>query len=159
MRGIIGFMTFLLLPIAAGAQQGDPINRPVSIDELSGMYKQHSDNKSNKEFEIQTANGTAQSAAGTHFKRDGKEYEIAGKRDVEDTYDAVKSDTFQRVIYAAYELGTGTCTPPTVRKGPEFQVTIDYRPLQPASFEAYVAEVNRKTTSGERWEFTKVRQP
>lgn len=155
MRRILILVVTFLVPLLASAQTGDPINRPVKLDELSSMYQKQSDNESNREFKIYEPKGTAQAAVGTRFSRDQKQYQILTARDTEDTYDAVKADTFQRVIYSARELVSKSCVGPD---GPEILVAIDYRAAEPASYEAYVAEVNKRRT-GERWEFTKVGSP
>jgi hypothetical protein len=156
MKRTVLVLTLALAPLAARAQ--DPIHRPVKLEELSSMYQEHSESESNREFSITKAAGSAQAAIGTDFTRDGTTFRILKSQERQDTYDAVKSTTFQRVVYSARQLIE--IQPPCPVKelkpeGQELLVTIDYRPLQPASFEAYVAEVSRRRT-GERWEFVKV---
>ncbi len=161
------FLTALLLALglltAGAASAQDPIDRPVTREELSLSYKKHSKALTNVEYDISRAVGSAQSAVGTRFHRGEASFEIVGERERTDTYDPDINDIFERVIYLAKELISG----PLVANGRELAVAIDYRRTtvvaepQPGYFQAYVAEVKRGKVPAEeeRWEFKKTSRP
>lgn len=158
MRRILFSVVLLLWPVSALAQS-DPIDRAVRLEELSTMYQEQSDSESNKEFRIEKASGSAQAAIGTEFSRESRTYRILRAQERVDTYDAVKADTFPRVVFYARQLIKGPPPPPPppppdVPEGPEILVTIDYKPTS-ETFKAYVAEVTKRR-GDDRWEFTKV---